>query len=416
MSTTIVMPQMGYDMREGTVVKWYKNEGEQVNRGEVIADIQTDKATVEFEAYTAGILGKIYANEGIPVAVGEIIAIITEPGEEIPADLEPNNEQTKEIPVGTEPTESLKQLSPDISEIEPTTENGIQFVDGVRASPLARRLAKENGIDIHMVTGTGPLGRIVEKDVLGHKISGTPNQDIDSNKKSFDGSGESRIEELSPMRQAIGRVTVASKTTAPHFYVTAEIDMSKAVAFRQEVNNSVTDGSRVSINDLIIKASSVALKEFPKFNSFFNNNTLEFHSNMNIGIAIALTGGLMVPGINNCENKTLLEIAKSSTDLITRANENKLTSVEMNETTFSISNLGMFEVDSFSAIIFPPHAAVLAVGTVKDQPVVRDGEITVSKIMKATVSVDHRVADGAEAAEFLISIKNILEQPLSLVI
>ncbi|MFL2644529.1 MAG: dihydrolipoamide acetyltransferase family protein [Dehalococcoidia bacterium] len=421
MATTIVMPQMGYDMREGTVVKWYKNEGEQVDRGEIIADIQTDKATVEFEAYVGGVLGKIYAAEGVAIPVGETIAVITEPGEDVPV------EENESVTSSVESSETLSTSEPDKDNADsssiPGSENSTPVsslsteehaspVEGVRASPLARRLAKERGIDLSTVNGSGPGGRIVEKDIDGY--NGAPV--VVASGINITQADAVTTEPLSSMRQAIARVTVGSKTTAPHFYVTSEIDMLKAVAFRQEINDVLTDGTRVSINDLIIKAAALALKKFPKFNAFFKDNTLEFHSSMNIGIAIALPSGLMVPGINNCELRTLSDIAKASSDLISRANEDNLTNEEYTATTFSISNLGMFDVESFSAIIFPPHAAVLAVGSVKDQPVVRNGELGISKIMKATLSVDHRVADGAEAAEFLVEIKSLLESPVLLVV
>jgi len=406
LATTIVMPQMGYDMREGTVVKWYKNEGEQVDRGEIIADIQTDKATVEFEAYVGGVLGKIYAAEGVAIPVGETIAVITEPGEDIPV-----QDTSSEIPSEEPASESNSEETVPEQVTETPVGEVSSPVEGVRASPLARRLAKERGIDLSTVSGSGPGGRIVEKDINAYKGVSAAAPVISTIQ-----ADSVTTEQLTSMRQAIARVTVGSKTTAPHFYVTSEVDMLKATEFRQEINEALTDGTRVSINDLIIKAAAIALKKFPKFNAFFKENALEFHSSLNIGIAIALPSGLMVPGINNCELKSLAEIARASSDLITRANEDNLTNEEYTATTFSISNLGMFDVESFSAIIFPPHAAVLAVGTVKEQPVVRDGEIIISKVMKATVSVDHRVADGAEAAEFLVEIKKLLENPVLLVV
>jgi len=406
LATTIVMPQMGYDMREGTVVKWYKSEGEQVDRGEVIADIQTDKATVEFEAYTAGVLGKIYAAEGVAIPVGEAIAVITEPGEEVPLQEDAPVAVSSEVDI-TDTSGSNVETAPQTSVIAGS--DSLSPIGEVRASPLARRLAREREIDLTTITGSGPGGRIVEKDLDNYNPSSAPapvNSPMDS----------VSVEPLTSMRQAIARVTVGSKTTAPHFYVTSEVDMARAVSFRQEINSALSDGTRVSINDLIVKASALALQKFPKFNAFFKENALEYHSSLNIGIAIALPAGLMVPGINNCELKSLTDIAKASSDLIARANDDNLTNEEYTGTTFSVSNLGMFDVESFSAIIFPPHAAVLAVGTVKDQPVVRDGELAISKIMKATVSVDHRVADGAEAAEFLVEIKNLLENPVLLVV
>jgi pyruvate dehydrogenase E2 component (dihydrolipoamide acetyltransferase) len=218
------------------------------------------------------------------------------------------------------------------------------------------------------------------------------------------------------MRQAIARVTVDSKREAPHFYVSADVDMTRAMALRREINDNLPTERRVSVNDLIIKACAIALSRQPKFNAFFRGDHLQMNGDINIGIAIALPAGLIVPGINVCQNKSLVEIADASKDLVARANSGTLRNEEYSGTTFSISNLGPFDVDSFAAIIFPPHAAVLAVGRVKEQPVVREGQVAVAQIMKATLSVDHRVADGAEAAQFLVEVRKLLEGPLSLLI
>jgi pyruvate dehydrogenase E2 component (dihydrolipoamide acetyltransferase) len=218
------------------------------------------------------------------------------------------------------------------------------------------------------------------------------------------------------MRQAIARVTVDSKREAPHFYVTADVDMTKVMALRRDINQALAEEARVSVNDLTIRACAIALQRHPKFNAFFRGDHLQMNSSINIGIAIALEAGLIVPGISGCQGKSLVQIAADSRDLIARAQRGTLRNEEYSGTTFAISNLGMFDVDSFAAIIFPPHAAVLAVGTVKEQPVVRDGAVAVAQMMKATLSVDHRVADGAEAARFLVEIKKLLENPVSLLL
>ena len=218
------------------------------------------------------------------------------------------------------------------------------------------------------------------------------------------------------MRQAIARVTVDSKQQAPHFYVTAEIDMERAMSLRREVNEALPAEQRVSVNDLVIRACAIALGRHPKFNAFYREDHLQYNDAVNVGIAISLEAGLIVPGISDCGNKSLAEIAAASKDLIARANSGSLRNEEYSNTTFSVSNLGMFDVDSFAAIIFPPHAAVLAVGTVKEQPVVRDGQLAVGQVMQATLSTDHRVADGAEAARFLVEVKNLLEKPISLLL
>ena len=290
----------------------------------------------------------------------------------------------------------------------------------VMASPLARRLAGEQGIDLATVRGTGPGGRIVEADInaaaaaLAAAPEPAPATAVAAEPATApEGAGR---EDLSRMRQAIARVTSDSKRDAPHFYVAVDIDMTAAMALRRDVNDELPSSSRVSVNDLIVKASALAIGKHPKFNSFFRGDHLQMNPSVNVGIAIALESGLIVPGIPQCENRTLAQIAAASRDLIDRANNGTLQAEEYAGTTYSVSNLGMFDVDSFTAIIFPPHAAILAVGAVKEQPVARDGQLAIAEIMKSTLSVDHRVADGAEAAQFLMEIKRLLEKPVSLLL
>ncbi|MDA0263490.1 MAG: 2-oxo acid dehydrogenase subunit E2 [Chloroflexi bacterium] len=475
MATSIVMPQMGYDMHEGKVVRWLKKEGEIVARGEVIAEIETDKATVEYEAYTGGVMGKIVAEEGVSIPVGGLIAVLTAPGEAVPADLLGESGASAGAPTKA-PTEALAGTEewqiPADAQPAATPASAVSAASNgeVRASPLARRLAEERGIDLSTIAGSGPGGRVTEADIPasvgGPAPAGAPPESEWAFRASplarrlakergihlstLTGTGPGgriveadvpeRVEqpevsaphsgataaaaatmtservELSRMRQAIARVTVDSKREAPHFYVVVDIDMTKAMSFRRDINDAVDADSRVSVNDLIVKASAIAIGRHPKFNSFFRDDHLQMNASINVGIAIALESGLIVPGINECENKSLVQIAAASRDLVARANNGTLRNDEYSGTTFSVSNLGMFDVESFTAIIFPPHAAVLAVGTVKEQPVVRGGELAVAQMMKATLSTDHRVADGAEAAQFLVEIKNLLENPVRLVI
>ena len=405
MATSIVMPQMGYDMQEGTVVRWYKQEGDAVARGEVIADIETDKATVEFEAYTSGVLRKIVVDTGIAIPVGQLIAVITDPDEPLPDHIE------TAIPATTG---SDIPKSSGNAVVQPAAPPTVAPAGEVRASPIARRLAKEMGIDLVVVTGSGPGGRIVEQDILSYQeqLPLVPQTET----AAPDPALAFENVDLSRMRQTIAKVTSDSKRDAPHFYVTSDVDMTQAMGLRRDVNDTVSAESRVSVNDMVIKATSIALKRQPKFNAFFRGDHLQMNSSINMGIAIAQEAGLIVPGISACESKSLMEIATASRDLIARANNGTLRNEEYSGTTFSISNLGMFDVDSFVAIIFPPHAAVLAVGKVKEQAVARDGQLVVAQMMKATVSVDHRVADGAEAAQFLVEIKNLLENPVSLLL
>ena len=473
MATTIVMPKMGYDMREGTVVRWYKQEGDEVARGEVIADIETDKATVEFEAFTGGVLHKLVAQEGVPVPVGEAIAVIGDAGEELGlAPVEtvaveeaavpsaaPASDSTEVVTSAPARSDGEVRASPiarrlareqgidltrvtgtgpggriveqDILEYKPAdgaapeVENvaAAQPAGGARSSPLARRLARERGIDLSQVVGTGPDGRIVEKDILeyvGPAPAPEPEPAVAVAPVSMplEGAAEPAGErvDLSRMRQVIARVTGDSKRDAPHFYVTAEVDMGQAMSLRRDINDALPADNRVSVNDLVVRACAIALGRHPKFNAFFREDHLQYNTDINIGIAISLEAGLIVPGISDCGGKSLAEIAAASKDLIARANSGSLRNDEYSGTTFSVSNLGMFDVDSFAAIIFPPHAAVLAVGTVKEQPVVRDGQLAVGQVMKATLSTDHRVADGAEAAQFLVEVKGLLEKPVSLLL
>ena len=458
MATSIVMPQLGYDMREGTVVRWIKQEGDEVVANEVIAEIETDKAVVEFKPTTGGVLRRIVAGEGEAVPVGNLIAVIGDANEVLPDDL--TGTAGAAPAVEAEPTSAPASAPAVAPSAAPAGE--------VRASPIARRLAREHGVDLAAVTGTGPGGRIVEADVLAAadaariaadagRVLASPlarrlarEQGIDLGTVTGSGPGGRIVEadinafaaakppapepvpsaapateptpdgadraDLSRMRQAIARVTSDSKRDAPHFYVAVDIDMTAAMALRRDINDELPASSRVSVNDLIVKASALAIGKHPKFNSFFRGDHLQMNSSINVGIAIALESGLIVPGIPGCEDKSLAQIAAASRDLIDRANNGTLQAEEYAGTTYSVSNLGMFDVDSFTAIIFPPHAAILAVGAVKEQPVARDGQLAIAEIMKATLSVDHRVADGAEAAQFLMEIKRLLEKPVSLLL
>ena len=456
MATSMVMPQMGYDMHEGKVVRWLKKEGEEVIRGEVIAEIETDKATVEYEAYTGGVVAKIVAAEGMTIPVGGLIAVLTAPGEAIPEDIltdaaldapaeAPPATAAAEVPAsaaaaapGASDEEvrasplarrMAKERGVDLSSITGTGPSGriteadipeqvasalaAPAIGDIKASPLAKRLARERGIDLTTLTGTGPGGRITEADVPEHVAPAAAQ--VSSETGAPAGLTSENVE-LSRMRQTIARVTVDSWQAAPHFYVSVDIDMTKAMSFRRDVNDELDAESRVSVNDLIVKASAIAIGRHPKFNSFFRDDHLQMNESINVGIAVALESGLIVPGINGCEAKSLLGIAAASRDLVARANSGSLRNEEYSGTTFSVSNMGMFDIESFTAIIYPPHAAILAVGTVKEQPVARDGELAIAQIMKATLSTDHRVADGAEAAQFLVGIKKLLENPISLVI
>ena len=412
---------MGYDMKEGTLVRWLKAEGEEVSIGEAVAEIETDKAVVEFESTEAGILHKLLVVEGDVVPVGQAVALVGAAGEEVsidsevaPSDSLPSVEEEQEI---DEPTPAVDTGPSDVPAQEPPTN-----LQEVRASPIARRLAAERGVELSQVKGTGPGGRITKKDVLSVEPSHAPTEvpvissDIESPAPASPVSVADEVVPLTRMRAQIARVTTRSKTEIPHFYVTTQIDMSDAMALRRQINDNLKDdGVRVSVNDLIIKACVNTLKKYPKLNAYFSEEGIELHSAINVGIAIAEEDGLTMPAILDCGSKSLAQIAAASDDLIQRTQSGTLQPDEYTGGTFSISNMGMFEVTSFAAIIQPPQSAVLAVGTVQKIPVIRDDQVTVSEVMNATLSVDHRVSDGAEGARFIVEVKNQLENPLKLV-
>jgi len=402
LATQLLMPQMGYDMQQGTVVRWIKKEGDEVARGEPVAEIETDKAVVEMESTGAGILRKIVAPEGTVAEVGAVIGIVAAADEDISA-----LEVAAPAPVAADPATPAAAPPAAVAQARPASAKAT----AIKASPVARRLAEERGVDLSQVTGTGPGGRITREDVeaLAAQPKAAP--------VVAAASAEAGRIELTRMRQAIARSTVQSKQHAPHFYVTSEIDMTAAIEMRRHLNRPQEEGSRVSVNDLIVKAAAMALQKFPALNSFFREDHLETHPYINIGIAIALEAGLIVPSVANCESRSLVEIGQATKELAERAQQGRLHESEYSGGTFSISNLGMFDVESFIAIIVPPQGAVLAVGSVKKKPVVGDGDqVVVRQMMKVTLSVDHRVSDGAEGARFLVELKRLLESPVTLVL
>jgi len=453
-ATELTMPQMGYDMQEGTVVRWLKTEGSPVEMGEAVAEIETDKAVVEFESYGEGILLQILVAEGTTVPVGETIAIV---GAE------------SEVPVAStpdEPTPAVEAEPPVSTAIpldppaQPVSTNGGVVVEDVAqpapegrlfATPAARKIAEEQAIDLKQIEGTGPRGRITKDDVLSfasqpveavaealvtpviedapvHEAVPEPESESVATPEpvaatappapAAESVNEDELIPLSRMRQQIARVTVKSKSEKPHFYVNTDIDMTQVMALRGQINQSLSDeGIRVTVNDLIVKASVMTLKKYPKFNSFYQENGIKTNDAINIGVAIAIEEGLIVPALLDCGDKSLRELAVASKDLAERSANGTLSNQEYAGGTFAISNLGMFGVTSFVAIIQPPQSAVLAVGAVAKRPVVgEDDQIKVAQIMTATISGDHRIVDGAEGAQFVNEVKRLLENPLSLLV
>lgn len=411
------MPQMGFDMKEGTVVRWLLTEGSDVKVGDPVAEIETDKAVVEFESTASGVLRKVLVSEGSTVSVGESIAIVGSVDEELPSIETKIVDSSDEVPDSS--VDIIAPQSPDEAGQEIPESNLVEEIHEVRASPVAKRLADEKGIDLSKVKGTGPGQRITKADLLAYESSMPKDLSV-STPKSIQVSGTDDVgsdkQPLSKMRNQIARVTVKSKQETPHFYVSADINMTWAMQMRQQINGDSIPGiAKVSVNDLIIKACVEALKKYPKFNASFVDDSIKMNKGINVGIAIAEDEGLILPAIIGCEKQSLLEIAQSSKDLIERSKSGTLRPEEYTGGTFSISNLGMFDVSSFIAIILPPQSAVLAVGTVSKKPVVIAEQVNVADMMTATLSVDHRISDGAEGARFLVEVKRLLENPLSLV-
>ncbi len=416
MISEVTMPSMGADMTEGTIAKWLKAEGDSVSRGDKLAEIETDKTVVEMEAYAEGLLRKIVVPEGTLVQVGTVIAFIGDAGDEItevaeavPAAEAPKSEAT---PVSATPAPApVQQAAPTPAPAPVAAAPGGR----VKASPIARKLAEEKGIDIAAVPGTGPGGRITKTDV--DNFTPSPAFAASGGRAAvvMDGSDTP----LSSMRQAIARVTVKSKTESPHYYVTHEVNMGPAMTFRAQLNEAlVDDGERVSVNDMVLRAVAIALLKHPKWNSSFDGDKLIGHADINLGVAIALEEGLIVPAVIGIQNMSLIEISRAVRDLGKRARGEggSLTQSEMTAGTFGTSNLGMFGTDTFAAIIVPPNAGIIAVGAVKEKPIVKDGEIVIGKTMNATISADHRVGDGAEAAILMGEFQKALENPARLML
>ena len=419
MATKMNMPQLGYDMSQGTVIRWLKEESSSVKVGEPIVEIETDKAVVEVEAEQNGILRKILVFEGVSVPVGDPIAIIGTEEEDITEFDTLQTKDVSEIKVDDEVIEIKDSEIPDNNDVSGTDssllleDNNLKEDLVVRASPVARRIAKEKGIDLTKVKGTGPSGRIVKEDILN--FSNIESSDIIES--SFVKDNNDKNIPLSKMRQQIARVTSISKNEKPHFYVSCEINMTKAIEFRLQLNKSLeSQGIKVSINDLIVKASVQALLEFPNFNAYLDGDNIKINQQINIGIAIAEDQGLTVPAIMDCGEKSLADISIASKDLIARVKNGTLNSSEYTGGTFAISNLGMFDVSSFIAIIQPPQTAVIAVGTVMNKPIVVEDKIVIAQMMNATLSADHRIVDGAKAAIFLKYFNFFIKNPISMLV
>ena len=389
MVTKVIMPKMGQTMERGKIIKWLKKDGEEVRRGDPLLEIETDKTTIEVEARESGIL-KIIAEEGEEVPIATTIAYIIKEGETIPEGKEPKK-------------------TPEKAEVTP--------VKRVKASPLARKIAEEKGIDLTKVQGTGPGGRITKNDVLAYLEREA--EAASAEKASMESTlPEYEVVPMSSMRRAIARKMVESKTYAPHFYVTVQVDMTEAVRMRENLIPlfEAKKGVRLSFTHLLIKAVASALEKYPQLNATFEEDEIRIWKDVNIGIAVSLEDGLIVPVLRGANKLDLFEIASQASELVTKAREKRLREDEFSGGTFTISNMGAVGVDSFIAIINIPETAILATGRISDKPAVVDGELTIRKMMNMTLSADHRVVDGVTAAKFLQEIKRLLESPYLLVV
>jgi len=403
---TIIMPKMGDAMEEGTLVRWLKQEGEPVKEGEPIAEIATDKATIELEAPASGILRGIRVLEGATVPINTPLAYILTEGETLP-------EESKRDGATPAPAAAPQVVAPP-SEVKAAYAPAAE--ERIKASPLARKIAQEHGIDLRLLQGTGPQGRIVERDVLAYLEKMRPPAPAPVAAPPVPPTpapaGAARTEPLNRLRQITAQRTTEAKQTIPHFYLTMEIDMEEALALRAKLN-SMEESFRISVNDMIVKACAVALEKHPIVNASYREGQLVYPDGIHIGIAVASEEGLLVAVVRHCEGKSLRRIAQEAQTLVQKAREGKLLPDEMTGNTFTVSNLGMFDIDEFSAIINPPASAILAVGAVKKVPVVlEDGSIQPRARMKVTLSCDHRVLDGATGARFLQELKRVLENPV----
>lgn len=416
MAEFIVMPKLGFDMREGVLVTWNKAVGDQVQKGEVVAEIESDKATLELESQAEGTLLKLIAAEGDVVPIGGNLAIVGAPDEDVSGLAEGDDGQAQEKATTAEAEEETPSPTPDSGAGAQVAAPTGDYPGGVKASPVARRLAEDLGVDLRKINGSGPGGRIRKADVEGFAEKPTPVA-----KPSFEPTPVERTTESveitpSRLRKAIGRRMVESKTTVPHFYVTTEVDMAPALDLRKEINALIPEEQKVTVNDLIVKAAAIALRDFPNLNASYAGETIVRHGQINVGSAVAVEGGLLTVVQKNTDTAPLVQVAADNKLMIARAREGKSRPNDFEGGTFTVSNLGAFEVDHFIAIINPPEACILAVGSAQQVPVVVDGELAIGWRMKATISADHRVTDGAEAAQFMRHFKAIMEEPLRLLL
>ncbi len=416
MAETITMPKLGFDMQEGTLVRWVRNEGEDINKGDVLAEIETDKATVEVESSASGVIRKLLVDQGAIVPIGAAIAIVGTKDEKI---IEPT-------PVSTKKAEIQKQTSAPsqiVGNEEPLRTENLSTVQPLagklpmelgrkqKASPLARKLARDELVDLTRIKGSGPGGRIVRRDIEA-VVSSTGSTAKSGSITSMSVPLKDETIALSRLRQAIARRMAESKISAPHFYVTHEFRMDAIIGLREQINEFLPEDEKLSVNDFVLKAVALALREFPNLNASFNGASVVRHGAINIGVAVAVENGLLTVVGKDADQKPLRQLSMEIKRMAEGARQGKVRPEEIEGSTFSISNLGMYDVENFIAILNPPEAAILAVGSARQVPVVEDGEIKIGWRMKSTISVDHRVSDGAEAARFMQTLATCMETPI----
>jgi pyruvate dehydrogenase E2 component (dihydrolipoamide acetyltransferase) len=441
----VIMPKMGDAMEEGTLLKWLKSEGDEVSEGDAIAEIETDKVTMELEAEDAGTLAQLIADEGQDIPVGEAIAFIQGEGEEVPERSEGGGEAEEAAEEGGD--EEGGGIQATATETEAPEEAGAQEADGradghFRASPIVRRLAAENDLDLAKIDGSGPAGRIVERDVRAAMESGTAKRDEDGAREEVSAPEQpqqpqaemqgfqparlpepteepgTQLVEPTRMMQVIGERMTESKQHVPHFYATVEVRMDGALALRKQLNEQLEDeGIKLSVNDFVMKACAVALRNHPNLNALYTTRGIELHEKVDMAMAVALDQGLITPVIRDIGSKGLASIARESKDLATRAREGKLQPDEYQGGTITVSNMGMFGIESFTAIINPPQAAIVAVSSIERRPTYdENGEIVPASFMKLTLSADHRIANGRDGALYMAEVKRVLENPVMLMV
>jgi len=403
MAEIVRMPKLSDTMTEGVVAAWHKKVGDKVKAGDLLAEIETDKATMEFESFQEGVLLYIGVEKGKSAPVNSILAILGKEGEDISSILAAESA----APADTTAAPAEKK-SADTVVATPSTSVSIDTSGSrdtrIKASPLAKSLAKERGIDLTQVVGTGDGGRIIKRDIENIQLaSRTPSVSV-AGKESFTDVP------VSQMRKTIARRLSESKFTAPHFYLTIEIDMDQLLQARQSLNEQLSE--KISVNDFVIKASAMALRKHPAVNASWLGDVIRYNEHVHIGVAVAIPDGLVVPVIRFADTKSLTQISAEVKQYVQKAKDKKIQPEDMQGNTFSISNLGMYGIDEFTAIINPPDACIMAVGGIKQIPVVKHGQLVPGNVMKVTLSCDHRVVDGATGAEFLRTFKQMLENPV----